>query len=448
MAVAAYVLRICRQMLAALDYALQQRRAVRQPYGPYLKPAEQILTDARFAADEEFLDEVQLLALADLLDGAGDDNDLALRARDIATMLDQLRGNHFFSWFAGRRLDITPGTPFPIHEADVVVEEMGTKRGLPPPPDSTDAPLALSVPLDGTSRLRLAPADAGRFAVVLDARHHGVVDGLFSGDRPAAPGPDVTWAAAIPSCAIMSDLTWDTIDDVKPPGFYRVRPKAASADAYRARVLKTLDVAANEGATIITLPELSTDEILEEQIAHWFAAHPRVALLVAGSRHLEGGPKRNRARVFMRGVAASEAMIHDKFSSFSIPLDVVREELIDRPNIISIISGRRWSFCPLICKDFMETIPRRILVDLRVRAVIVASMSPKTDLYVTSAKAMAQDGQALVFVSNAPHGPTDDIAILAQPRRAPTPKTSEQQPLGIVALIATNGPSFRVVSLA
>ncbi|HEX3473871.1 MAG TPA: hypothetical protein VHT91_02455 [Kofleriaceae bacterium] len=445
--VAACLLRICRTRARELDRVLQRRHEAGAPYGPYLSAAEAIIVDHRDSLDPEFLHRRELEQIVSLLAAAAELEDLALRARDIATVLDVRRGGHFFSWFAGARISRGSGDPIPVPPGDVVIEEKGTARGLTPAPDAVDVPLSLAVPLDGMHHLRLCPDGIGKLEIVFDARYDGVVDALFSGHRIAAPGPDVIWASVIPSCAIARELTYDLIDNVEPPAFYRIRPLPSIAAAYRARLRRGLDIAAQHGASVIVLPELCCDAGIEEEIAAWFAANRSVALLIAGSRHLEGAgePRRNRARVMLRGMPSSERLIHDKFSNFSLEIGgVCRVELIERPNLITIVAGRRWSFSPLICKDMMEPAPRRVLIDLRARAVLVASMSPKTDLYVTSARAMAQEGQILVFVSNGPHESVDDVAIFAQPRRGDPPRTSEQAAEGVVAVIRTNGKIFEL----
>lgn len=443
-AVCAHLLRICRDLRRELDEALQIRWNAGTPRRTYVARAFELLGDPGTALDPQYLDALQLDAIATFLDDAVDRHDLALRSSDLAQVLDEHRGGYFFSWFAGRRIDARANDPFPVPPVEVVVEEMGSSRGLPPQADTLEVPRPLIAPLDGTPLLRLVPSDLGRFTVRLDARHHGVVDALFSASRPAAPGPDLLWAAAVPSCAILDDLTFDLVDDIDPPGFCSVRPKADRAASYRSRVLEVLDVAAGEGAAIICLPELSVDTETEEAVVRWFYDHPTVALLIAGSRHLTGMTRRNRARVLLRGLPPEDALVHDKFSSFSISLGgAVRDEWIERGATLTVVAGSRWSFSPLICKDFMEIVPRRVLADLRVRVLFVASMSPKTDLYVTSAAAIAQDCQALVFISNAPHALGDDVAIFARPRRGPVLRTSQQESIGIVHVSSTTGHAFR-----
>lgn len=450
--VTTHLLQVCRTLASALDQALQRRHKDLLPYGPYLARVEALVPDAQTTLDPEYLDRAELEALAELLDAATGHEDLALRARDAATILDDRRGAHFFAWFSRRQLRCVSDSPLPVSPGDVVVEEMGTARGLPPPPDDAEVLPSLGVPLDGTRRLRLCPAALGKLSVVLDTRYDGVVDALFSGDRIAAPGPEVTWAAVVPTCDVFADLTYDPIDDADPPGFYRVRPREPGAAQYRARLRKGLELAVARHASIVVVPELSTDAVAEAELDQWFAATRSVSLVIAGSRHLDGTgePRRNRARILMRGAPHDDLLIHDKFSYFSIVIEdngVQRTEVIERPNVVTIIAGRRWSFAPLICKDFMEPTARRVLIELRVRAILVASMSPKTDLYVTDARAVSQDGQSLVFVSNIPHGPQDHTAIFAQPRWGTPPECLVQNAHGVVATIQTSGKEFQVVAI-
>jgi hypothetical protein len=95
----------------------------------------------------------------------------------------------------------------------------------------------------------------------------------------------------------------------------------------------------------------------------------------------------------------------------------------------------------------MEPTARRLLIDLRVRAVLVASMSPKTQIYVTAAAGVAQDGQALVFVSNMPHEAQDATAVFARPTLDAPTSCNVQYPSGIVALITTTGTTFEAVQI-
>ena len=96
--VTAILLQICRSLSRALDHALQRRHETGAPYGPYLAFAEAIIADAQDSRDPEFLHQRELEQIADLLAAWADQEDLALRARDVATVLDERRGGHFFSF--------------------------------------------------------------------------------------------------------------------------------------------------------------------------------------------------------------------------------------------------------------------------------------------------------------------------------------------------------------
>lgn len=446
----AFLLRICRRHAGDLHRAWEKQYAADANPAPYLEEVELKIGAAKDVLDPEYALSGVLGWVADLLDAATDTEDLALRARDTATVLDAKRGHLFFDWFAGQRSRRLPGDPVPVPPEEVIVEQLGTASGLSPLPDGSEVPPWIGVPVDGTKRLRLCPEGVDKLSVHFDARFHRQVDHLFSPDHVEPPGPHVVWAAVVPSCSILRDLDVDLIDDKTPKAFYRVRPREPSED-YRGRIRKGLEIAAREGARIVMLPELSTDARLEAELAAWFETNRSVRLLVAGSRHLDGPdePRRNRARVLMRGLAPSELLTHDKYSYFTIDFaGADRLEDIERPSELSLVSGRRWSFSPLICKDFIEGTTRRLLCDLRARVVMIASMSPKTELYEVQAKGLAQDAQAIVFVSNAPHGREDVTAVLARPLWKPEPATAKQVKGGVVAFTRLSEDNFKIIPIS
>lgn len=103
--VAACLLRICRTRAHELDRVLQRRHEAGAPYGPYLAAAEAIIVDHRDSLDPEFLHRRELEQIVSLLAAAADLEDLALRARDIATVLIPWWCSRCFLPIRARRLD-------------------------------------------------------------------------------------------------------------------------------------------------------------------------------------------------------------------------------------------------------------------------------------------------------------------------------------------------------
>jgi hypothetical protein len=366
--VLALLLRVCRDRYAELDGALQSATLDRGDREPYRDAAVTALRLEMPADDPEYLGADELRALATLLRAAHDDVDLARRARDAATAIDEHRGDHTFAWFASRSLARRADEPIPIAPLDAVIDEMGSRSGLVPTPDQLTASPPATVPLDGTRTIRLCPRDLGPLRLVIDGRFHAALDGLFDRHCVRGPAPTTRWAAVTPTIDWPSAFTFDRAEG----GFGNVRLRPDAAPAYRAQVMRLLDAARDAGAAIVALPELSLDEELEADIEAWFGQHPGVAIVLAGSRHLVDGERDgepfpvNRARLFVRGLPPGTRVHHDKFAGFEFDGLVER---IRRPNQITIFSGRRWSFTPLICRDFLAPYARTLLTTTRVRAV-------------------------------------------------------------------------------
>lgn len=448
--VVALLLRVCRDTYADLDVALQHATLEGGEREPYLDAAVAAMGLAMPADDPEYLGADELRGLATLLRAAHDDVDLARRARDAATAIDDYRGDHTFAWFASRTLACRADAPLPIAPLDAVTDEMGTPRGLVPAPDQLTAPPPATVPLDGTCTIRLCPRDLGPLSLVIDGRFHAALDELFVGHTGRGPGPTTRWAAVTPTIDWHAAFTFDRVEG----GFGNVRLRPDAAAAYRERVMRLLDAARDAGAAIVALPELSLDEALEDSIEAWFSQHPGVAIVLAGSRHLVDSERDgerypvNRARLFVRGVPPGTRVHHDKFAGFEFDGLV---ELIRRPNQVTIFSGRRWSFTPLICRDFLGPDARTLLTKTRVRAVLVAALSPKSELFCRDALATASDGQCLVFISNTPLEPAGHTAIFARPVRAAwaaAENRADDEPGGRMAMIETSAGSFQPVTIS
>lgn len=435
----ARLLRHCRNHARVLDRALQEAWLARGDAEPYRAEAARLVQAFEPPDDPEYFSEDELGTLATFIEAAPTHEDGVTRARALATAIDERRADHFFSWFATACRPCHADDAVPVPASTVVGDELGTTSGLVPPPDIVEVSPPAALPLDGAAHLRLCPRDLGPLTLHYDGRFSSAID-------DAAPDAAQIWAALAPTTRWDDQFTFDARDD----WFDNVRLKSTEAAPYRERVRRLLGVASEVEAGVVLLPELSVDEATEAMVAEWFRTTTTARVVIAGSRHVADPEGRllNRARIFVRGLGPDEVLFHAKFRAYETNGQVER---IARPNVVTVFGGRRWSFCPLICRDFLAPHARHLLQTIRVRAVLVAALTRKSQLFAEKAHGLAVDAQCLVFVANTPLEPGGHVAAFARPTREAAVAAKTVEVLGevesVLAHVHTNGSSFKVFTI-
>ena len=146
--------------------------------------------------------------------------------------------------------------------------------------------------------------------------------------------------------------------------FRRVHP----ADVRNTSIVDTLRRAADAGAHVVVLPELTIDIDARRFIGDWLVRHPEhpFELLVAGSFHEETGDGWfNTAELWNRH--GEPLLYHRKLRAYGEAAEIAED--INVGNQISILVTAAGSFSLLICKDFLDdhqsvaTLLREVPVD-------------------------------------------------------------------------------------
>ncbi|HSN88787.1 MAG TPA: hypothetical protein VL025_18630, partial [Thermoanaerobaculia bacterium] len=196
-----------------------------------------------------------------------------------------------------------------------------------------------------------------------------------------------------------------------------------NSDVQRERLVRMLVRAAEEGATVLVLPELCADEECLSALTEAFqAARPSLRLLVAGSRHVrDSGGLRNECVALLRGYR--HPLTHSKFASYVLRRQgqpALREGLLPARRLLTLFVCDDWSFTFLICKDFLDPDVDHLLRQLGVSLLFVPALTPRTGEFAAFSTALAYANQALVVVANNPIFPTGDPvhSIFSFPRRS------------------------------
>lgn len=363
--------------------------------------------------EEDWLDESELAAVAELLRGVGRrvsdlfvpaEQAAVVAARVAADALDRAHGHRFAGVFRGRGVTrIKPGDPIPVSRPplkDLFRDDLVAN------------PWRFGPQLHELVWLRILPQLERGYEVLLS----------FEGDDALADlSPDTRMAVAIPS-GVLPDLYFERTDQPEPR-FFPVRP--ASNTAQRTVILTLLDEAEQAGARILLLPELSVDEDTLQAIQRWFARPGRsISLLICGSMHVErNGQRRNVSPILLPGGRLIE---HAKLSRSSLPLPTAdgvvvphAEDITTDPPVITVLMCGDWSFTVLIGTDILEPGVARIIELTGVRLILVPACSPQTDPFEPVAGTLAARNLGVVLVGNlADPGPDQPAsALIARPFR-------------------------------
>jgi hypothetical protein len=202
--------------------------------------------------------------------------------------------------------------------------------------------------------------------------HAATVAPLGPGD--ARTSPPATPAGSFGHGPLDADAAWETT---------KAMLARAAAEQVQVAVVPELDV----GASV-------TPDLMGEDV-------PTVVL--CGSRHVvtADGAQVNEATVHVNGVLAST---HHKMHPLQNLLDPSQGEDIVPGRRVELLFSRRWSVATLICADvnLLEVI--RLVEDLGVNLLLVASMTTRPGFFEGNLRAIAEHNQALVVWANDPLG--------------------------------------------
>jgi len=392
------MLRVCRRHAEALA-------ALRDRHLSMLSRLGALVAIEIGNASSEVISEAVTTRLCELvMEQAAEEALVPLAARAIAEGLEEALGERLAKGF-DERVDYWPGPDDPVPIADHPVKEIfGSNL-------NTD-PRKMGLQTDSLRFLRLVPRDVGHYRVRYSWLPNGVLAGLRHGAGVSAGLPNTG----------LGELDFQRAEDPEP-AFHDVKPRDVRVQ--EERLLSLLERANEARDVVVVLPELCLDERLLERVRDWWRQPGRrIGLLVAGSAHVQVAEGRvNETRVLMPG---DQELAHRKFGRFSFPdsqggKKIDRVEAIERfPAIVTVCMAGRWSFCALICKDLLDPTVVHMLVELRVRLVLVPSLSAKTDAYEAFAHTLAAANQAVTVVANTPNAfssPRGQIpgAIFGQP---------------------------------
>ena len=302
-------------------------------------------------------------------------------AHALAEVLDARYGHGFADWFRHRSpYQPAVGDPIPLDTPD-----LRQVTDLAP----TAPPWRLANRLDETRRVRLAGAWTTQFRVVFDYSLFDVLTGVITRDTVVATGHPNHDLAEL-------GLAPDRHDPIFP-----VEPVDLADQAER--IDRLLRVAADAGASIVVLPELSVTETLADQLEAWVRRPGPVRLLVAGSFHHADPHDRtrraNRALAWVRGHPAP--LTHDKHS----PADRPVTEAITPPGWPEVriyVTADGWHLVIAVCRDLLNPHAVHALAEAGANLVLAPSMSETLMPFGGPVAQLVGSTQAVVAVANNP----------------------------------------------
>lgn len=302
-------------------------------------------------------------------------------AHALAEVLDARYGHGFADWFR-RRSPYQPavGDPIPLDTPD-----LRQVTDLAP----TAPPWRLANRLDETRRVRLAGAWTTQFRVVFDYSLFDVLTGVITGDTVVATGHPNHGLAEL-------GLALDRHDPAFP-----VEPVDLAQQAVR--IDRLLSDAADAGASIVVLPELSVTKSLADVLESWVRRPGPVRLLVAGSFHhadpADGTRRANRALAWVRGHPAP--LTHDKHSPADRP---VIEDITPPgwPEVRIYVTADGWHLVIAVCRDLLNPNAVHALSEAGANLVLAPSMSETLMPFGGPVAQLVGSTQAVVVVANNP----------------------------------------------
>lgn len=122
-------------------------------------------------------------------------------------------------------------------------------------------------------------------------------------------------------------------------------------------VQELLDVAREQGAQVIVLPELTIDRVVLERLQAWLQETERhdIQLVAAGSFHVQDPNTLWRNRTWLLGKRGHVLLCHDKIQPFRHASG--QDELIAGGSLLRLLLCGVGVVAPAICLDFCEIAP-------------------------------------------------------------------------------------------
>ncbi|MGW5723393.1 NUDIX domain-containing protein [Amycolatopsis sp. NPDC003865] len=300
-------------------------------------------------------------------------------AHGLAQFIDTAYGHTFAESFR-RRSPYQPGVgdPIPLDHPD-----LPAVTAMPP----TSPPWRLANRLDETRRVRLAGEWAAQFRLVFDYSLADTLAGL------------VTAGTLLATCHPNRTLAEFELPRDEQHQTFPVRP--ADIDRQRGEIEQLMTRATAAGASIIVLPELCVTEELAEHLRDWVHRPDGPRLLVAGSYHHEGSPRRRRntALAWVRG--CDRPLTHDKHSPADRP---VTEDIQPQgwPELRVYVTADGWHLVIAICRDLLNPHAVHALAEAGANLVLVPAMSETLVPFGGPAAHLVGSCQAFVAVANNP----------------------------------------------
>ena len=382
--VVAALLRVCRGEEAFLG-----RHKFSHTYFQAVGDFEALLARECVERGVERWGSARLVAFADRLVAATDRLPPALVALSAARFLETTHRSLFIHYFRDCDREVAPGEPWPITES----------------PAPHYRPRAI-----GNPEHRGRAGERGEWLTLVPASTAGLKIHL----RWVGPWLSPLVLGRKVAIGVVShdahEFDFDPIAPGGAPRFYGLRPRDAD---YWSRIDAVVGHAAEVGADVLLLPELSLTEALHARLV----ADPRLAafpLVLAGSRHtprVGDEPGQNVATLLAHGKVIAE---HAKLSDFFLPrtMPPCYEHIRPGDGIVVLVSERA-SAVVLICKDAMRADWQDLVAHLAPRLLLIPAMSNEFGDFKTFAERMARDPQAHTFFANI--GPAQ--AILGRPSR-------------------------------
>jgi predicted amidohydrolase len=362
-----------------------------------------------------------------------------IKAHAVAAALDKVYGgtsaygNMFYDMFIARsdvqnrRVSLKSGDVVPVARPRLVDAyencKLSTGCGrLPRRPDVL-------------TYVRLAPPEVELFRVDVETRLDHAINGLFK--RPMRIGVGMLNGARteldyVRKRSFRGDVPVFRLEHDRPPDQFD-------------RMARVLDMAKDQKVTVLLFPELCISESDARRLLALFRTDPSYEeapqLVVAGSGHVQKeGIWRNSSVATLR--RARRTLEHHKFSRFLWEFkdsddrgrdsrarsardpkdrdlfDGYFEEISCQPRTITIYLGKEASVAILICLDFLDPVPRRLLDDLGVSLILVPSYSPKGYPFAALSASLTHSSQATIVIANHLVDEADVHAIFATPQRS------------------------------
>ena len=319
------------------------------------------------------------------------DLSLELTARLCAEALCEAEGHRFVECFDQTKSTLELHDPVPIvwHPADKIIGKLNSN------------PARLDFKVDEVKRL----------ALLEDYSHSILVEFLES--HLMAPLLDDE-GDRVATVALNNTLDFDWDLDQKEMRFRNVRPKNDRTQMERARNA-LVQAKGQRPARAIVFPELwgnsnHIHDVVSQLTTHHTSDGPFV--VVAGSYHQE---RANEAQVWLRNGGVRKIR---KLTPFVLKDDGKDyTEDIDTTSSIKLFYVGDWSLCILICKDFLQREIQRVLIDLKVRLILVPALTQKCDAFHDTVGCLSTFAQSFVVIANNPIFSENTASIFSLPHR-------------------------------